>query len=477
MSRLPRLRDWSLAVKVPALVASCMIVAGSVASWLVLGVLARTQETHLRQLAATALGSVAATLTPYVERRDVWETYDALDRFVRDPTAPRVMAAVVTLPDGTVLAASDPAVFPTLQPLPRGWWPASARDELVFAEDRSRAFVRRALGGVLASGTIHAELDISELLLQRRHVFWALFLSNAFLTLAMAVGGYALTRRMLRPVAVLTGAVESLREGREPLTPVDDELGSPEFRRLFRRFRVMARAVRERQALLERLIEEERLAQLGRLASATAHEVNNPLAGLLTVVDTLRRRGEDPAIRAAALDLLERGLFHIRNVVQAILVAYKEEDAGRPLTPGAIDDLEVLIRHEVQRKRLELQWHNGLDDAWQTDSGAVRQALLNLLLNACRVSPVGGRVEFRADRMEHALRFTIADSGPGLPAAWRRLLEQPDRAGPPAGRGLGIWTVARLVRKLRGRVHVESRAEGGTRIVLDLPAQPARQLA
>ncbi|GBD40779.1 Sporulation kinase A [bacterium HR39] len=224
------------------------------------------------------------------------------------------------------------------------------------------------------------------------------------------------------------------------------------------------------------MVEEERLAQLGRLASATTHEVNNPLAGLLTVVDTLRRRGEDPGVRSSALDLLERGLLGIRNVVRAMLIAYKEEDSGAPLTARALDDLEILIRHEVQRKRLNVDWRNGLQQTWELDSGLIRQALLNLLLNACRVSPVGGRVLFLAVETAEGVRFLIEDHGPGLPPALRELLVTGEPSV-PLGRGLGIWTVARLVRRLNGKAHVETPSEGGTRIMLEFPARPLRSAA
>lgn len=479
MIRIPHPRDWPLVVRIPLLVAACMILVGTIASWLVLTALARTQETHLRQLARTALSSLGASIAPFVERRDIWETFDALDRFVRGRSDLQVTLALVALPDGTVLAASDPKRFPTLERLPPGWWGTrSGGGELLLADGVPAALLRSRLGSEAAPmAELFAEVDISGLLAQRRHAFWALLASNAFLTLLLATGGYLLVRRMLHPLRQLTEAVEQLRRGGQVAVPADLAAQAPEFRTLFARFRAMAQAVEERQALLARLVEEERLAQLGRLASATAHEVNNPLAGLLTVVDTLRRRGDDPGVRSSALDLLERGLLGIRNVVRAMLVAYKEEDSGTPLTARALDDLEVLTRHEVQRKRLVLDWRNGLREAWQIDNGGVRQALLNLLLNACRVSPVGGRVLFLAAETAEGVRFVVEDRGPGLPAPFRELLEAGEPAAAPPGSGLGIWTVARLVRRLNGKTRVETPSDGGTRIVLEFAARPVRTAA
>ena len=127
-------------------------------------------------------------------------------------------------------------------------------------------------------------------------------------------------RQILWPVRVLT---RHLHHGMaSPIAPIPpDRLGSEasEFGQLFRNYNTLVHAVNEREALAGRFAEEERLASLGRLASGLAHEINNPLGGLFNAIDTLKRHGEQRHVRTQSLDLIERGLRGIRDVVRTVL--------------------------------------------------------------------------------------------------------------------------------------------------------------
>ena len=315
---------------------------------------------------------------------------------------------------------------------------------------------------------------------ERSNVLWTLIGTNAAFTLGLALVGYFSVRRILRPVHILT---HHLHQGiTSPAPPIsNDQLGpeKSEFGQLFRRYNALVNAMQEREALAARLAEEERLSSLGRLASGMAHEINNPLGGLFNGIDTLRRHGEDRSVRERTISLLERGLSGIRDVVRAALVTYRIEAAERPLKAADIDDLGLLIKPEMQRRDLTLIWDNKLATDIPVRAGAVRQAVLNLLLNACHASPAGGRIALAAGSDLNTMFITVRDEGPGLEAARIHYLEGRGESttAPPLGdTGLGLWIVRRLVEEVHGNLKVERPAEGGTIITIAIPFATAGEI-
>ena len=323
----------------------------------------------------------------------------------------------------------------------------------------------------LPAGRLFTEVDIADSLRVRREILLTLVLVNACLTLAFALGGYFVLKRMLQPLSVLARYVEQIREGRvEPIPAGYRSKVASEFTQLFDRFNAMARAVSERQTLAAHLADQEKCAMLGRLASGMAHEVNNPLAGMLNAIDTIQAYGHEPTVLQTSLDFLKRGLAGIRNVVRATLVTYKGRSETGVLTAIDLDDLRFLVQHESDARHLHLEWDNRIAEPLSIDAPAVRQITLNLLLNACAASPDGGIVAVTASHCAGQLRIAIADRGPGLPEDVAALLHQdaPAPSPSPESKGLGLWTTGDLVRRLGGRVDVEYPGVG-TRLTVTLP--------
>ena len=471
---LQRVAAWPTTLKLPLIVAALMVAVSIVLSNQVLVRQSETQQRHLEELTGAYLDGLSASIEPHLLREDIWEIFDQLDRTRHGYVGVSAINTIVARRDGKILAASDPRAFPSQVALPdtlEGRFLESG--DLVLDEDEGRAFTRRVLSYQdRPVGWIYAEIDIRDLLLERREVLIALILTNTILTLAFAGLGYLAVRRMLRPIGTLASHLDRGRGGRiEPIPKADIGARNSEFGRLFRRYNAMVAALNQREALAARLAEEEKMASLGRLASGMAHEINNPLGGMFNAIDTIERHESDTLVRRGSLEILKRGLVGIRDVVRATLVTYKSGEADRPLRPADLDDLRVLVRQEMLRRRLTLTWRNDLPASLDLPGGPIRQSVLNLLLNACAASPMDGEVAFSAACRDGLLALSILDQGPGLPPQVASTLESggKDAAPPAKGRGLGAWMVSRLIGELGGEVRAMARDEGGTRIEIVLP--------
>jgi signal transduction histidine kinase len=465
--------DWPITVKVPVLVAALMIAVSAVITEGVLSRLEETQRQHFQELTAAYLDGLSSSLIPPVLREDVWETFDILDRARSLYRGLQINETVVTNGNSVVLAAADPRTIRSYSRVPEETMGRFQQgQEIWLDEKRELAGTRRVLVHQgLTIGAIYAEFDLAALFRERNAVLWTLIGTNAAITLGLAFVGYFSVRRILRPVHILT---HHLHQGARSVAPPipEDRLGpeKSEFGQMFRRYNALVAAMQEREALAGRLAEEERLASLGRLASGMAHEINNPLGGLFNAIDTLKRRGDDQKIRERTISLLERGLSGIRDVVRSALVTYRIQGAERSLKAADIDDLGLLIKPEVQRRELTLVWDNQLAEEIPVRAGPVRQAVLNLLLNACHVTPAGGRIALTARSEPEAMSITVRDDGPGLEPARVHYLERGDVgvAPRPGEAGMGLWIVRRLVGEVRGVLKVDRPAEGGTAITISV---------
>jgi signal transduction histidine kinase len=464
---------WPIVVRVPMLFAAFMICVSAILTNAVLVRLAETQERQLAQASRVYLEGLASAITPYVLRDDVWEIFDAIERSAGIGSYLGLTHVVVANPARRVMASSNPLTAPVGSDA-RTLMPALDLGETLRIDLNAGAALAlkplRYQGRDI--GEISASFDISTQLNERRDVLNTLLLTNGLVAIVLAAIGYWMIRRMLNPLALLTDHL-----GQDPtghLKPIDLPSGTrpdTEFGRLFIRFNAMAEAVNEREALARQLASEERLVSLGRLASGMAHEINNPLGGLFNTIDTLRQHGARESVRRSAIDLIERGLRGIKDVVSTTLVTFRADRVQRPTTPGELDDMRLLIRAEAASRRVTLDWNNKLSQSVPLPASSVRQILLNLLLNAVAASPENSAVDVGIDMSAGHLILSVGDAGPGLPDhAADLLLGRSSRLMDAAnGSGLGLWMTRRLVLEIKGTIACGSSSAGGSLIRVSLP--------
>jgi two-component system, NtrC family, sensor kinase len=420
--------------------------------------------------------TLARTLRTALVHDDIWQAYEILlTPLESSGDAGRVL--VLLDPRGQVFAASEPRQFAVLDDF------SEVVDDPVVAAKSLQGNTQVVLEGgdgrflylltpVLAEdGTVLGRLmqRYDQTLLGPRLAEVAagtLYAALAALLMLLPLGWLA-GKRLAEPLSHLAECLG--RVGRELPDAIHCEFphGRDEIGQLAERFQGMVEELRNKQVLEKHLAQSDRLAAVGRLSAGIAHEINNPLGGMLNAISNYRRRGSPDPHAEKTLALIERGLVQIRDTVSALLVEAKLE--ARALTPDDLADVLTLITADAQRKRLRLDWQNRITEALPLPSAQIRQILLNLLLNAVQASPEDATVSCKLDVSEGRLSLSVSNGGAKIPERRRQHLFEP-YFGEGEVHGLGLWVTYQLVHQLRGEIVVDS-VPGNTRFRVSLPLE------
>jgi PAS domain S-box-containing protein len=230
--------------------------------------------------------------------------------------------------------------------------------------------------------------------------------------------------------------------------------------------------------------EEHRLEELKADFVATAsHELRTPLAAVYGAAQTLRRHdfALDESGRARFISLIVDESERLGRIVNEILLA-NQLDAGRlelsgePFNPTELVDrvAEAARTHAPPGVALEVTAPSSVP-AVAADRDKVRQVLVNLIENAIKYSPDGGRIDVGVESDDEVVRFSVRDEGLGIPAEEQeRIFEKfyrldPDMTRGVGGTGLGLYICSELVDRMGGRIWVESREGQGSTFFCELP--------
>lgn len=225
------------------------------------------------------------------------------------------------------------------------------------------------------------------------------------------------------------------------------------------------------------ITESEKLASVGRLAAGVAHEINNPLTGVLSFAHLLREEGALGDRERQDIDVIIHETERVREIVRGLLDFARQRPTHR-----AEFDVNEMVRHTVKLVRSQKEF-NGISIhhefstdplVFNGDRSQLQQVLLNLCFNACEAMSDGGQLTIRTAREKDGIRLAVRDTGHGIPPADIERVFEPFYTTKAVGKGtgLGLSISYGIVQKHGGTFNVESEPGKGSTFVVTLPDRP-----
>jgi two-component system NtrC family sensor kinase len=337
----------------------------------------------------------------------------------------------------------------------------------------------------------------------------AVVLALVIVLLSMAIVAVIIYQAVYVPTARLRRGTEALGQGNLGVAiELDrpDELGdlAESFNQMARRLRDayaelqswsqtledrVQRKTQELERMTQQMIQVERTSSLGRMAATVAHELNNPLSGILTYSKLIAKR-VDRALPAGAekeqvlenLDLIRSESQRCGRIVRDLLTYARGRSAELRETQlhPIVDQALKLIAHHLALQEIRADVQLTLaDDGIICDREQIVQALLALLLNAIEAMPEGGTLGVRAAvdeaEPEDWVAVSVSDTGVGIPEDVQDSIFDPffSTKNEAKGVGLGLAVVYGIVQRHEGEITVDSRPGHGARFTIRLPRDPS----
>ena len=420
---------------------------------------------------------------PGLESELVLEAMIRTDRLISIVGRSELFEAFILEPDGSFLAHKDPEVVvargsmgwvPDTAALPKQSNLAATFEYVIDGVEMIGGFTRLETGDLIVA----AQIPKAAAFLSAKQLFSNLIVTSFIILLAAATISLIWSYRITRPLVSLTRAAQNIGRGEFEiqLKPTSrDEIGS-----LTQSVNQMAHELGEREKALEEaqaaLIQSEKMSAFGQLSAGIAHEVKNPLAGILGYTQlSLKKMEDDPAIYKN-LKIIEQETRRCNSIIENLMkFARQDKPELKPLAINdIIEDSLVLVDHQMGISQVQLE-KNLADDlpSVKGDANQLIQVLMNLMINAQQAmdgkmgtiaitsgSPNAGVVEVR-----------IADTGPGMPEETSKRIFEPFFTTKASGKGtgLGLAVTYGIIKDHGGNIRVESEPGDGATFIITLP--------
>jgi signal transduction histidine kinase len=288
---------------------------------------------------------------------------------------------------------------------------------------------------------------------------------------------FLISHTFTRPLENLVAGVRALEQG-DYAYPLQAR-GGDEVAEVTRTFDRMRTSLQKTQ---RELLDAERLATIGRMASSISHDLRHSLAAVVANAEFLCESNMTPGQREDLYAEIGIAVNQMTELIESLLEFSRTRESLRPTygdVRSAVDRAVqgVKAHPEFQRIRIRISG-DGSSEGW-FDFKKLERALLNLLLNACEVvPPESGKIDIELQRRGENLEIRIQDNGPGIADVVRdRLFEPFVSHGKENGTGMGLTVVQKILQDHGGDVAVEQTSASGTTFRVNIPLNPSAENA
>ncbi len=400
-----------------------------------------------------------------------------LEKLLRLARRSRVFETFVVDGQGTLLAHSDPAAVAgrarlewvsQLEGITSDQSFGGTSEYVQDGVEMVAGIARVEFGGLLSGVQIPknaAYLTARELLADLMWVALALLGAAVLLSLFWS-------RRLTRPIERLSAATRQVARGdfNVQLEAAEkDELGD-----LAGSFNQMATEIKSAQAAL---VQSEKMAAFGQLGAGIAHEVKNPLGGILGLAQLSLRKAEKDSPMAKNLTIIEKETRRCKEIVENLLrFARQEKVAFGPFNLNLVaEDATAIVAHQlaINQVKLKKEFAPELPKV-VCNPNQIQQVLINFLINAQQAmdgEPGSVTVTTRAAGPDQ-VQVLVSDTGPGIPKEIQAKIFEPFFTTKAAGKGtgLGLSVTYGIIQEHKGEIRLESEPGQGTTFILTFPA-------
>ena len=232
--------------------------------------------------------------------------------------------------------------------------------------------------------------------------------------------------------------------------------------------------ITEEQRLQEQLIQSEKLAGIGILASGVAHEINNPLSGIIGMAEVALEEEDISKSRSYLMDIMNcaQRIGEIVRGLKSYSRAAKKEDLSPVDLNEVLEESLKMVRLAIKTASVEVIKKFQPIEKIQANTGEIQQVFTNLITNAFQaMDGKGGKLVLSTRSLKDSVEVKVSDSGNGIPQKYLNQIFDPffTTKKPGEGTGLGLNIVYRIVTKYEGTIDVESKEQVGTTFTIKFP--------